>query len=188
MQQLAEIAQRRGEALALLARGCTYEMIANQLGYYDRAAAQRDCSVALKNLPAPNVEQLRQSHIEKLARLEAMLSVPLGSTKKDKNGRPTNELAAPELDIKRVHGVLKVMERVARLCGLDAPTRLEHSGGLDFAPGVLENLSDSDLAAVANGKVPAHLNGIGGSPTPNPAKPPDAGEGHSGDAPESKAE
>jgi hypothetical protein len=103
--------ERHLRALELRKAGATYRVIAEQLGYADPKGAHKAVASALKATLREPAAELRELE---LTRLDAML------------------LALwPEVSAggeKAVDRALKIMERRARLLGLDAPTRLSHEG------------------------------------------------------------
>ncbi len=104
--------KREADALELRLGGATYEQIAGRLGYKNRSGAMRAVQRALDKLISPeNVESLRQLELERLDRLL------LGIWSSAVRGNP------PAID-----RVLKILERRARILGIDAPERREFSG------------------------------------------------------------
>jgi hypothetical protein len=109
--------EKEGRALELRLYGANYEGIAEQLGYADASGAYKAISRALDRLTAePSKEVLR---IE-LERLDRMLSAVLGQ--------------AVQGHLGSIDRVLKIMERRAKLLGLDAVTLVEqaHTGEVSF--------------------------------------------------------
>ena len=103
-----ELAERRARALELRKAGATYDQIAQQAGYSSRANAYRDVMKAIKDItaePAADVKTLE------LARLDAML---MGTWRPAITG---NQGA--------IDRVIRIMDRRAKLLGLDAPVKTE---------------------------------------------------------------
>lgn len=101
-------AERAANALRLRKAGVTYEMIASTLGYSSRQAAHRAVMRALDRTIQEPAEDLRKLELERLAELQRVLWPK-----------------ALEADTRSVDRVLAIMERRARLLGLDAPVRAE---------------------------------------------------------------
>ena len=105
------LAERRAKALQLRIGGATLDAIASTLGYAQRANAMRDIDKAIDSITRPDALSLVKVEME---RLDAMqLSIWL----KAKAG-----------DFNAIDRLLKIMQRRAKLLGLDAPTRAEHTG------------------------------------------------------------
>jgi hypothetical protein len=107
------------EALELRTQGLTYREIGNRLGV-DASTAFRRCQNALAEIPAQAVEEHR--HVE-LARLDALLSACWQEAMQGKASA--------------IRSALGIIDRRAKILGLDAPTR---SQTLDWA------LVDRELA------------------------------------------
>ncbi|MHB8867449.1 MAG: hypothetical protein ACYC6T_08080 [Thermoleophilia bacterium] len=104
--------KREADALELRLGGATYEQIAPRLGYKNRSGAMRAVKRALDKLISPeDVESLRQLELERLDRLL------LGIWSSAVRGNPA-----------AIDRVLKILERRARILGIDAPERRELSG------------------------------------------------------------
>ena len=103
--------ERHLRALELRKAGATYETIAGQLGYANASGARKAVASALKATLREPAEELRTLE---LARLDAMA---LALWRRVQDG-----------DEKAVDRVLRIMERRARLLGLDAAARTELSG------------------------------------------------------------
>lgn len=102
--------ERQRQALELRKSGITYEAIAAQLGYRTAAGAHKAVSTALKRTLQEPADDVRKIELERLdALLEDLWK------KKD---RPFV-----------VDRILRVMERRAKLLGLDAPTKTDLTSG-----------------------------------------------------------
>jgi hypothetical protein len=111
-------AVRRQKSLDLRIAGVRYRQIGAQLDV-SHQTAYRDVQTALgelATLQAGKAEKLRELEVERCDRLTLAL------WPKARTG-----------DEKAVRAVIAVMDRRARLLGLDAPTKLEHAGP-DGAP------------------------------------------------------
>ena len=116
--QAEAAAKRRQKALDLRIAGVRYRQIGAQLGV-SYQTAYRDVQTALgelAKLQAGKAEHLRELEVERCDRLQMALWP---------KARSGDETAA--------RTVLAVMDRRAKLLGLDAPTKLEH-GGADGQP------------------------------------------------------
>lgn len=112
--QKENAAERRVNALNLRKSGASFRQIGDQLGV-DAATAYRDVQRALADLAKEqreSAEQLRQLELERLDALQIALWV---------QARQGNQGA--------VDRVLRIMERRARLLGLDAPTKADITSG-----------------------------------------------------------
>ena len=93
--------QRRAEALAMRAAGHTFDVIGERLGV-TRQAAQQLVARAVAALPVESLDAVRQLESE---RLDGLLAAVWPS--------------AESGDVRAVDRVLRIMERRARLLGLD---------------------------------------------------------------------
>lgn len=103
--------------LDLRAAGATFQQIADALGYSDRSAARKAFHRALDAEVAIGAEQRETLRQQQQYRLEQMLRAVW-----------PNALRG---DVKAQERVLRILERQARLLGLDAPVNLRVSDGLD---------------------------------------------------------
>jgi hypothetical protein len=131
--------ERKLRALDLRKAGATYQMIADQLGYGGPSGAYKAVTSALKATLKEPADELRTMELE---RLDAML-LPLW--RRVQNG-----------DERAVDRVLRIMERRAKLLGLDAPAKRPVSGSEDDGPVriIIEYVSESTPADAGQG--PAH--------------------------------
>ncbi len=100
-------AERRKQALELRKSGATYQVIADQLGYKTRDSARKAIYSALKDITRESAEDVRTLEI---ARLDALM---LALWPKARQGNETS-----------VDRILRIMERRAKLIGLDSPTKI----------------------------------------------------------------
>lgn len=110
-QQISAV-EKQLRALELRKSGAAYATIAEVLGYRSPSGAHAAVKSALKKTLQEPADELRQLE---LARLDAMLAALWPK--------------ANAGDVKAVHGVLKVLERRAKLLGLDAPTETDITSG-----------------------------------------------------------
>ena len=116
--QAEAAAERRQKSLDLRIAGARYRQIGAQLGV-SYQTAYRDVQTALgelATLQAGKAEHLRELEVERCDKLQMAL------WPKARSG-----------DEKAARTVIAVMDRRAKLLGLDAPTKLEH-GGADGQP------------------------------------------------------
>ncbi|RFU83593.1 hypothetical protein DY218_27175 [Streptomyces triticagri] len=116
----AEVALRRSKAIRMRLSGADYETIATDLGYASRGAACTDISRALKTWreqEQQDAEELVQVESLRLEHLQAALWP-----------------AALAGEIKAVEASLKIMDRRARLLGLDRPGKVAVEGVPGGAP------------------------------------------------------
>ncbi len=120
-----EEAQRRRRALELRVAGATYEEIAEALGYVSRGTAWKAVWRAYREGLRDPAEHLRELETERLDRLQkAWWTKALGG------------------DVSAFRYLLRLMERRAKLLGLDAPTKIaptDPSGEREYA-----ELTDSE--------------------------------------------
>ena len=101
-------AERQRAALKMRSKGAGYDDIAERLGYADRSGAWRSVQAAMGRLRTEAAQELRLLECERLDRLlEAVW-------KRAESGQPG-----------AIRAALAVMERRARLLGLDKPSKLE---------------------------------------------------------------
>jgi hypothetical protein len=126
-----EHASQDAEAARLRARGITYDQIAVTLGYCDRTAARRAVERALVATvaePAAEVRKLELDRLDEMYRaalavLERQhLTVSHGRIIRTDSGDPLLD-DAPALQA--IDRMIRIMERRAKLLGLDAPAKVE---------------------------------------------------------------
>ncbi|MER5302291.1 hypothetical protein ABT039_22915 [Streptomyces lasiicapitis] len=128
--QRAATAHRRSQAIALRLAGMDYQTIAERLDYADRGAASKDVHRALEtNLEAESAAAatLRELEVQRLDRMQAAAWAK-----------------AAKGDLKAIETVLKVIDRRARLLGLDRPARTEITGA-DGGPLQVEAVDVAEL-------------------------------------------
>lgn len=128
-------AERDGKAARLRSRGYSYIEIADELDYSSPGDAHNGVERALARAVIEPAEELR-AHM--LAQLDAMQKTALGVLETDhytvSAGRvmqlqDENGALVPIIDdgpvLAALHTLLKIMERRAKLMGLDAPAKME---------------------------------------------------------------
>jgi hypothetical protein len=142
-----EATERQRQALELRKAGATYDDIAARVGYSGRTAAYHGIMSALAKMLQEPAEELRTLEVERLDSL--LLSVwprALGG------------------DLKAVETTLRIMERRARLIGLDLqPALTAEQPGAQINALVLQIVRDPELAEIAD-QLAARLHGAGGHP------------------------
>lgn len=106
--------ERQRQAIQLRQAGATYQQIAEQLGYSSASGAHAAVKKAMDEFPREDVETLREVDN---ARLNSMLLTLWPLVQKG--------------DFGAMDRALRIMERIAKLNGTDAPLRSEttHIGG-----------------------------------------------------------
>jgi len=140
-----EHAEQDAAAARLRARGMTYEQIATELDYCDRAAARAAVERALVATVTEPAAEVRQME---LARLDEMYRAALAVLERrhltvshgkivyvggmpvlDDRGNVTYVGGEPLEDdgpvLQAIDRMIRIMERRAKLLGLDAPTKVE---------------------------------------------------------------
>jgi len=110
-EQQVKAYERQQEALSLRLVGLSYDAIAERLEFANRSGAFRAVQAALKKTLQEPADELRTLELE---RLDSMLLPMMAQAKKGNQGA--------------VDRVLRIMERRAKLLGLDAPTKQEITG------------------------------------------------------------
>lgn len=110
-EQRLRAAERQKQAMQLRLAGASYDDIAARLGFAGRGGAWRAVMSALKQTLQEPADELRKMELERLDRL--LLGV-WGQAAKGNQGA--------------IDRALKIMERRAKLLGLDAPTKQDLDG------------------------------------------------------------
>jgi hypothetical protein len=136
-------AERQRQAIELRLAGCTFEDIAQALGYTGKGAAFKAVTKGLeKSLqePADNLRKLQRRRLERILRSWFPLAI-----RSNNEGGP-HEAAADKC--------LKILHQMAALDGLNSslPTQHEHKHQGDFQHShKAEELSDAELDAIIAG-------------------------------------
>ncbi len=127
--------ERQRRALELRRSGRTLEDIARTLGYRQRAGAYKAIASALQRTLREPAEALRNLEMERLDRLQVALWP-----------------RAVQGDVKAVDAILRIMERRARLLGLDMPQRREVAspGGEPFTFALKIHDTDAEDAELSD--------------------------------------
>lgn len=102
-----EAAEKRREALKLRKAGATYEAIAAKVGFTNKGSAQRAVTQALKDVPKDDAEVVFALELERLDQLLLALWPQ-----------------AMKGHVRSAETVIRLMERRAKLHGLDAPEKI----------------------------------------------------------------
>ncbi|MFJ8677232.1 hypothetical protein [Streptomyces sp. NPDC093589] len=126
----AEVADRRAKLIKLRRQGvCFDDPRILALGYTSRGAASKDLVRALEERRDEQAAEISVYRQEENERLDALLQAAWPRATQahpvfDREGNVVSE----EIDLKAVDTILKLMDRRAKLLGLDAPVRTELSG------------------------------------------------------------
>ena len=100
---------RERQVIELRRAGLTFDVIAQQVGYSNASGAHHAYRRALqRTLNEAGVDEMRQTELDRLDRLQRFAWT-----------------AAAQGDLKAIDAVLRIMQRRARLLGLDAPARVQ---------------------------------------------------------------
>lgn len=143
----AEVSARRAKLIRLRREGVRYDdPRILDLGYSDSGAARKDVIRALERNRAEEAAEVGVYRQQENERLDALLAAVW-----DKATTPSpvfdkdHEIVDHVIDLKAVDTVLKLMDRRAKLNGLDMPQRTELSGpeggAIPFGAGSLDELN-----------------------------------------------
>jgi hypothetical protein len=151
----AETAERDAQACRLQIQGYTLEEIANELGYANRAHAREGVERALLAIVREPAEELLKIHLERLremyrtARAIMIQSHPMVQHGKVVAWEETDGTRTPLEDpmpkLAAIDRMTRVLEREAKLLGLDAPKQVEFIT-LDLIQAEIRKL-EADMAA-----------------------------------------
>jgi hypothetical protein len=149
--KLDEVTVRRTKLLALRREGVRYEdERVEALGYSSPNAARRDLNRALEAHrleEATEVANYRQMENE---RLDALLEAAWPrATQPSPVFSKDGEVVSHELDMRAVDTVLRLMDRRAKLNGLDMPAKAEITGA-NGGPLQMSQAGDAELEAIMN--------------------------------------
>lgn len=117
------------QALELRKAGVSYVRIAEVLGYASGSGAHKAVASALKKTLQEPADDLRTLEIE---RLDAMLSAIWASVKQGQYGA--------------IDRAIKIMERKAKLLGMDAPTKHDVTSDGEPLKIIIETVDDGSPA------------------------------------------
>ncbi len=128
-----EAAEKRAQALELRKRGYSYRAIAEDLGFASESGARKTIELGLKALRDTVAESAEEMRAIELERLDAMLKAmwpAVTATTHVVGMSEEGPIDAPGPDTRQVQAAIKLMERRAKLMGLDSATKLAgHDGG-----------------------------------------------------------
>jgi hypothetical protein len=146
--ELAEVAARRAELIRLRRAGVRFEdPRIMRLGYPSRQSATKDFKRALEERRDDQAAEASVYRQEANERIEALLEAVWPRATEPTPIFKDGEEIGSEIDLKAVETVLKLIDRHAKLNGLDTPVRTELSG-VDGGPLALSNASPDELAAL----------------------------------------
>lgn len=114
-----ERAKRDSQILNLRVRGVSLQAIADQVGLATPSAVSKAIDRALAQVPAEGVDRLRMVQNEQLGLMMVNATTIFNNAKAGKQY---------ELALKAMDRQLRIVERAAKLNGLDAPTQHEVTG------------------------------------------------------------
>ncbi len=118
-------AERRRTAIGLRRNGATYEQIAEALDIAVGTARNyvKDALESIEKDVAETAEEVRELELQRLDHMLRILAQKV-------------ESAAAEDDYRPMQMQLRIQERRARLLGLDAPAKHDHSGKVAVSHGI----------------------------------------------------
>lgn len=122
-----QVAERRGQAFDLFLKGIELSEIAQLCGYSDGTAAGTDIRATLKILRERQYDDMDALRSAELARLDAMMAkcFEIIEERRYIYDREGNELGPDHsASLGAMKMILSIMERRAKLLGLDAPTKI----------------------------------------------------------------
>lgn len=103
-----EVLEKEAEVLRLRRAGLTFDMIAKRMGYSHASGAQKAYANACKRIVYAEVEEVRKEEQDRLDIAQAAIWA-----------------GVVQGDIPSITALIRIMERRARLLGLDMPTRVQ---------------------------------------------------------------
>lgn len=103
-----EVLEREAEVLKLRRAGLTFDMIAKRVGYADASGAHLAYERACKRIVYAEVEQVRKEEQDRLDIAQAAVWA-----------------GVLQGDIPSITALIRIMDRRAKLLGLDMPTRVQ---------------------------------------------------------------
>lgn len=127
-------AKRRQTALAARRTGATWDQVAEEAGYYDRSHARRDILDLLAETEAglaDDLNEFKKAETLELMRLRSLAWDAAADAGVHVHVTEDGEVVTteippdPELALKAIDRLVKVSDRLAKLHGLDSPTKVE---------------------------------------------------------------
>jgi hypothetical protein len=103
-----EVLEKEARVLELRRGGLTFDMIATRLGYSDASGAHRAYTRACERIVHPGVEEIRKEEQDRLDIAQAAIWP-----------------AVTRGEVPSITALVRIMERRARLLGLDLPIRVQ---------------------------------------------------------------
>lgn len=130
-----EAEAKRAKAVELRRSGASYSRIAAELGYASESGARKAVNEALERLIAETNETTEEVRRIELERIDSMLEAiwPAATSKTHLETIAATAIEALGPDTRQVSAAIKLMERRARLLGLDAPVKNEVTGALQVS-------------------------------------------------------
>lgn len=119
--------EKHRQALELRKAGASYELIAEKLGYSHPSGAHKAVTSALQKTLREPADDLRNLELD---RLDAMMLALWQQARQGNQGA--------------VDRILRIMERRAKLLGIDAPTKQELIGELDLSVTYVNDWRDTN--------------------------------------------
>lgn len=138
--QQVDLQKKRDEALKLRLAGLSYPAIAKQMNLSTAMVAWRYVNNAVHAIPAENAQQLKKLERSKLDAREVAIAKQL-----QREGLTIDQF------VKLQALGLKNQERRARLEGLDAPAKLEHTFADQVNANTVREMTDEQLRRIAAG-------------------------------------
>ena len=125
----AETAGRRADLIRLRRAGRSFDSIAAELGYASRQAASKDFIRPLEQRRDEQAAEVSVYRQEENERLDALLEAAWPrATQPSPVLNKDGDVVGEQLDMRAVDTVLRLMDRRAKLNGLDTPVRTEVTG------------------------------------------------------------
>lgn len=125
------VEQKRLRALDLRGEGKSYRKIADAMGI-DVSYAHELVIAGLDDLLVQSTESAEQVKVLELARLDDLLDkllIKMSLQRREMATKEGQKVSVPDPNEATVGMILKVMERRAKMLGLDAPTEIVGAGG-----------------------------------------------------------
>jgi hypothetical protein len=161
-KQEVQIAQRHLQAMELRIAGYGYVEIANKLGYLNPGSAYKAVQSAIKAHAAPVANEIRELEAARLDRMtKALWPFVEGceAIEADPERGIVAQAAIPP-DLEMLDRVLKIMQRRARMLGLDEPTKKDVvSGGQPVGYRFIRPVPPGQLPLPETAEANGHANG-----------------------------
>ena len=157
-KQKLMMAERRKQAFDMLSRGATLPMIvAAGIGYSSPQHVHQDLNKYFKEVPLAGKDFYVRQQYELLSRVQGQNALEIGRTKLNKKTGERVQVTTPKQDMERTDRVVRISQRISKLLGLDAPSRIQVDGHVTSDLGKLIDAmapSDWDYIIEHGGKLP----------------------------------